>query len=521
MENFYILYFVLFAIAIGISIYLINYVRKEYSLYKLFSGDKVKMRALLAKDAKRFHMSIVYLMTYLTRSNGIYKVQQDKLRLIIRYIVEVMPLEYQLDAVKVLKYLTDREKKSGKNKYHESIVNIDAFKNGKYKTCIEKGDSSYHYTHDIHAERIAEELSYYLSEDDRLYVMFLLYRLAILDGVITTDGSDSELNMLNDLCIGGLKINQKDLDELIESFKNGTDQIWYDQHFDNKNGRYPSSNLLANIFRVDLDELANLKQRIIHTSFLEPIQITLYVTAAIVGILYFIFNAFNADVMTRIYPAGFFYVGMALVGVIAFANYFVKPLDSAKLFLLRTGIEDSLQRNGLILTSTLSGISIILLFLIVPNFLLVLGNEKFGKDEDVYHVTVPVSGTYVTRHKNSTSYHVQFPEVNFSDKGVQDGTKNENGISSINSFCLKTLPWLSGMSLFGATNFPSMTTKQVDSYEYSNANGKYIRLNFKVGYFGMVYHSSYQITDFNDEDDVIEDEDTVISSEDINDLNLH
>lgn len=514
MENFYILYFVLFAIAIGISIYLINYVRKEYNLYKLFSGDKVKMRALLAKDAKRFHMSIVYLMTYLTRSNGIYKVQQDKLRLIIRYIVEVMPLEYQLDAVKVLKYLTDREKPGGKSTYHESIVDVDEFKKGNYKSCIEKGDSSYHYSHDIHAERIAEELSYYLPEDDRQYVMFLLYRLAILDGVITTDGSDSELNMLNDLCIGGLKINKKDLDELIESFKNGSDQVWYDKHFDDKDGRYPSSNLLANIFRVDLDELANLKHRIIHTSFLEPIQITIFVTLAIVGILYFIFNIFNSDVMTRIYPAGFFYVGMGLVGVIAFANIFVKPLDSAKLFLLRTGIEDSLQRTGLILTSVLSGLSIILLFLIVPNFLLVLGNEKFGKEEDVYHMTVPVNSTYSTRHKNSTSYHVRFPEVNFSDKGIQDGTENEDGISSINSFCLKTLPSLSGMNLLGATNFPSMTTRSISYDEYLNANGKYIRLNFKVGYFGMVYHSSYQITDFNDEDDVIEDQGTIIAAED-------
>ena len=168
------------------------------------------MRALLAKDAKRFHMSIVYLMTYLTRSNGINKVQDDKLRLILRYIIEVMPLEYQLDAVKVLKYLTDREKKSGKNTYHESIVDVDEFKEGNYKSCIDKGDSSYHYSHDIHGERIAEELSFYLSEDDRLYVMFLLYRLAILDGIITTDSSDSEMNMLNHLCVGGLKIKPDD-----------------------------------------------------------------------------------------------------------------------------------------------------------------------------------------------------------------------------------------------------------------------------------------------------------------------
>ena len=93
------------------------------------------MRALLAKDPKRFHISIVYLMTYMTRSNG-DDVQHDKLYMIIRYIVEVIPLEYQVDAIKALKYLTDREKSEGKSTSKESIVDVSCFKKGKYQNCI-------------------------------------------------------------------------------------------------------------------------------------------------------------------------------------------------------------------------------------------------------------------------------------------------------------------------------------------------------------------------------------------------
>ena len=210
-KYFYILYIVLYAIALGISAILIYYLKKEFELYRFFSGDKEKMRALLAKDAKRFHISIVYLMTYLTRSNSEYKVQHDKLEMILRYIIEVIPLEYQVDAVKALKYLTDREKKSGKSTLKESIVDVKLFKKGKYQYCIKHGDDSYHYSHDIHGKRMAEELALYLPEDDRMYVMYLLYRLTILDGIITTDSSDSEKDMLVSLCVDGLKINKSDI----------------------------------------------------------------------------------------------------------------------------------------------------------------------------------------------------------------------------------------------------------------------------------------------------------------------
>lgn len=76
-----------FAIIFGIAYYLINFIKKEVKLYHLFSKDD-GMRKLMANDPKRFHISIVYLMTYMTRSNG-DDVQEDKLEMIVRYIREV------------------------------------------------------------------------------------------------------------------------------------------------------------------------------------------------------------------------------------------------------------------------------------------------------------------------------------------------------------------------------------------------------------------------------------------------
>ena len=94
---FLIICLISFAIIFGIATYLIKHIIKEVKLYHLFSKDD-GMRKLMANDPKRFHISIVYLMTYMTRSNG-DRVQRDKLEMIVRYIREVIPQEYHIDAI--------------------------------------------------------------------------------------------------------------------------------------------------------------------------------------------------------------------------------------------------------------------------------------------------------------------------------------------------------------------------------------------------------------------------------------
>lgn len=504
-QYFYILYIVLYAIALGISAILIYYLKKEFELYRFFSGDKEKMRALLAKDPKRFHISIVYLMTYLTRSNSEYKVQHDKLEMILRYIIEVIPLEYQVDAVKALKYLTDREKKSGKSTVIESIVDVKLFKKGKYQNCIKKGDESYHYSHDIHGKRMAEELALYLSEDDRLYVMYLLYRLTILDGIITTDSSDSEMDMLVSLCVDGLKINKSDLDELIHEFATRKDQFWYDKHFAGKNDRYPSSNLLANVFRVDIDELASLKHKVTKTSYLKPIQYVLIFSYVLLFVLFFVYFIWEKDLMTNAYSLWLGLIGCGVAFVLMFAVLFIKPLDSAVVPVLRTDVEDRLQRRGLIWSSILSAISIFMLLFGVANFLLLFGNETFATPKNSFQVTVPVTGTHYSRSKNSTTYYVDFSEISFSDVKIPEVSDKKTGISYINSVCLKSLPRLSGLDLFGIRYYEKKTSRSVPKSVYNTAKGKYIKLNFVVGYFGLVFHDTYQIMDHNDDENVVVD----------------
>jgi len=504
-KYFYILYIVLYAIALGISAILIYYLKKEFELYRFFSGDKEKMRALLAKDAKRFHISIVYLMTYLTRSNSEYKVQHDKLEMILRYIIEVIPLEYQVDAIKALKYLTDREKKSGKSTVEESIVDVKLFQKGKYQNCIKKGDESYYYSHDIHGKRMAEELALYLSEDDRLYVMYLLYRLTILDGIITTDSSDSEMDMLEDLCVDGMKIDKSDLDELIHEFATRKDQFWYDKHFAGKNDRYPSSNLLANVFRVDIDELASLKHKVTKTSYLKPIQYVLVLSYVVLFILFFVCFIWASGCMTNAYSPWLGLIGCGVAFVLMFAVLFIKPLDSAIVPVLRTDIEDRLQRKGMIWSSILSTCSIFMLMFGVSNFLLLFGNETFANLKDSFQVTVPVAGTHYSTHKNSTTYYVDFSEISFSDMKIPEVSGKKTGISYLNSLCLNSLPRLSGLDLLGIRYYKKKTSRSVPKSVYNTAKGKYIKLNFVVGYFGLVYHDTYQIMDHNDDENVVVD----------------
>lgn len=503
-QHFYILYIVLYAIALGISAILIYYLKKEFELYRFFSGDKEKMRALLAKDAKRFHISIVYLMTYLTRSNSINKVQYGKLQMILRYIIEVIPLEYQVDAIKALKYLTDRVKKSGKSTVTESIVDVKLFKKGNYQNCIKHGDDSYHYSHDIHGKRMAEELALYLPEDDRLYVMYLLYRLTILDGIITTDSSDSEMDMLEDLCVDGMKIDKSDLDELIHEFATRKDQFWYDKHFANKNGRYPTSDLLADVFRVDINELASMKHKVTKTSFLDPIQGVLAVSLAVLFVLFVAYSCWVGDLMTYAYPFKINIIGFLVVLVLIVPLCFIKPLDSAVVDVLRTDIENRLQRRGLIISSILSTISIIMLMFGTSNLLLLIGNETYANPKNSFYMTQPVTGTHYTSGKNTT-YYVDFQEISYYDMKIPEVTGEKKNISLINLLCLNSLPRLSGLDLLGIRYYKKKTSRSVPKSVYDTAKGKYIKLNFVVGYFGLVFHDTYQIVDHNDEENVVVD----------------
>ena len=495
MENyFYVICLISFAIVFGIAYYLINRINKEMELYHLFSKDD-GMRKLMANDPKRFHISIVYLMTYMTRSNG-DKVQRDKLEMIVRYIREVIPQEYHKEAIEALKYLTDREKGSGKHRKTESLVDVGAFMRGS-SNCIYSGDNSFHYVHDLHGRRMAAELASYMTEDDRMYVMYLLYRLAIADGIITTDGSKSEMYMLNRLCVNGLKIGKNELDGLINAFKNRSDKMWYDQHFCNKENFYPSSDVLADIFRMDVSSLSLLDREVPKTSVLGSVHIALIGICILSFVMFFVFNNYEDDLMGNVYPKWIFIVGLisAIILLIVVCSVNLE-LESSLVPVLRTKIENYLQRRGIIISSILSVIFVFSLLWEASNTLFLVGNEIFSNTEPIV-VTVPVTDTYTTttRSKNHTTthYHVRFTEVSFWGKNIETNGKKE--VSFPNKLCLQMLPWLSCMKLKGVENTKTMSSLEVSHTAYCLADGKDIQLYYKVGYFGLLYYDRFSLVD--------------------------
>lgn len=490
-ENFYILYIVLYAIVFGVIYFLLVYVKNEKSLYQLFSKNN-DMRALMANDPKRFHISIVYLMTYMTRSKG-NKVETDKLELIVRYIREVIPSEYHNDAINVLKELTERSKKRGKHTYYESVVDVNSFLTGN--KCISDGDDSYHFIYDLHGRRLAEELAKYMSDNDRLYVMYLLYRLAIADGVITTEGKNSELYMLNHLCVKGLKIDKKELDSLIDHFKNRNDQIWYDTHFSNKENFYPTSDALADIFHMDMTSINLLSKEVSTISKLNVIRGILITTFVALFILGFVFGCYEDNLMGNLYPKWLFIGVFVAFVILMIISISIPRLESSEIPILRTKLEDSLQFRGLITSSILTLVVSITLFLGVSNTLFVVGNQLFS-----YHKTIEirktVTDTYTTttrsKNRTTTHYHVRFDPVCFNGKMI-DLDDNKKEVSYINYICLKTLPYFSCVNFKGIENTRSMSSLEVSHSEYYDAYSKDIVLTYKVGYFGLLYFDKYQI----------------------------
>lgn len=334
-----------------------------------------------------------------------------------------------------------------------------------------------------------------------MYVMYLLYRLAIADGIITTDGSKSEMYMLNRLCVNGLKIDKNELSHLINAFKNGNDKMWYDQHFFNKEDFYPSSDVLADIFRMDMSSLSLLDKEVPKTSVLGSIHIALIGICFLSFGMFFVFNNYEADLMGDVYPTWIFIVGLisAIILLIVVCSVNLE-LESSLVPVLRTKIENYLQRRGIIVSSVLSVIFVFSLLWEASNTLFLVGNEIFSNSEPIV-VTTPVTDTYTTttrsKNRTTTHYHVRFPKVSFLNKNIETEGKKE--VSVPNKLCLHMLLWLSCMKLKGVENTRTMTSLEVDYSSYSRAKGKDIQLYYKAGYFGLLYFDGYSLVDRTDD----------------------
>lgn len=485
-QYFFIFFIFSYAIVIGISVYLLKRIKQEKALYDMFSknGD---IRKLMANDPLRFHNSIIYLMTYMARSDG-DGIQYDKLRMIVRYIKEVVPQEYQKDAITTLKTLTERYKTEGKHTSSEYLIDVDKFMSGL--NCIETGDNSYNYYYPLHGKRLAEELGLYLSETDRLYVMFLLYRLAVADKAITTEGKMSEMYILNRLCVDGLKINKNELDNLINEFKSGNDIRWYEEHFHNKEVFYPSYNVLADIFRMDMTSISLLNKKIPKSSALGSIFIVSNCSCPLLVFLLSLFFIFEINLFGTIYSSVVYIIGIiAILSIIILNLVASSELETSCIPILRSVHEDELQKRRLILYSISTFILIVSLFWFLSNTWFLVANDIFACKKS-FVVSVPITGKNYERSNKKFSYYVTFKEVSLENIQFDD---YQGSVSGINSFFVNSLPWLSGMKNKEVKNTKTMSLMQVSSHDYHIADGKNIELHFKVGYFGLVYYKCFMI----------------------------
>lgn len=498
-EYFYVLYFALYALILVLAIFLLVTIFKEYKLYRMCS-DEDGIRVQMASDPKRLHFSLIYLMTYLTRSDDNAD-QRDKLDLIVRYIREVIPPEFQLEAITLLKEFTDREMSVGKKTKRESLIDVYAFKSGG--SCVMKGQDSFHFKRDIYGKEMAEELSRFVTEDDRMYIMYMLFRLAMADNHITEDGRKSEVKMLESLCVEGLKINRDVFEYLMTEFTSGNAQRWYEQHFGNKGNRYPAADLMANIFSANVNTFASFDAKISKkTSKLSLLNVIFIVASVIVfGTLYYVNDRYAKHLMSAELSDGnlsFWFTLVVCIAIPLISYYLIREPESLDVPILRTKSDNRLQLRGIIVSVLLSVVVIGLLFWYVSNVLYLVGNDTFCNDGIIVK-TAQVNGKRADtkvryrdgRRREYTDYYLEISKVSLADSDFENCKRK--CVSERNKLCLETLPMFSGMQMESVKNDKSMSVIEVSNSTFNrHEKGSELKLKFRMGYFGVAYYDGFE-----------------------------
>lgn len=344
----FLLRILLLAIILGVVCYLIKKIKQEYQLYRSFTKND-GMRNLMAKDPLRFHNSIVYLMVCAMHSKYT-SLQYDKLKMIVRYICEVCPVVYQKEMLMTLKKLIRDDDK--KNSGMKPIIDIDAFLNGN-PVFVKK--FIINYSLELNGVGLAEEIARYLAEKDKIYLMYLLFRVATANGKFTTVEPKSSLFVMNDLCVKGLGIDKGKLDLLIQHYTNNNLQGWYDEQFGNTGGLYPSYyDQMGDIFRSEEKSFA----------FVDQVKEISVITWKLIMLLFFAF-ALNliSDAIFITEENGFFVFFVSFF-ILYFSLMIVASsnTESEQYYILRTCKDDNMQFRSIIVLSVFS-INIVTTFL--------------------------------------------------------------------------------------------------------------------------------------------------------------
>lgn len=469
-------------------IYLVRRIREELDLYRFFSEDD-SMRGLLMDDPKRFHISVIYLMTYMTRTDD-DSVQVDKLNMIVRYIREICPLVYLEDILKSFADLTARVVGSGKNRRTEAIFDVAAFMRGS-DCCFPNPNKGSTYANRLHGTRMAQEISQYLSETDRLYVMYLLNRMVALDNVMTTGGKRSEMAFMGKLCLKGLKVPKDEFEGLFKASVENRVSEWYRSHFAG-NDRYPDESRLANLYPADMCSYAAdlTKSPIPSTSHFSKLINVSIIAIILLVVLTIVFFCLESDLMSDVYPLSLWVILLDIVAVVMLCN--VPVLDSERFNVLRTKLESKLQWKGLVCSIVGSACLLISLYYAMFGSLTIWGNSLFREyGEGV--CTAKVTDTHKVKSRKSTSYYADFPTVYISNVVVS--SKPRGDISFVDKVflnALASLPLASGVG----NGMKTMDDCRITSGEYYDIEeGSEIELTFKRGYYGYIFFDGHRLKD--------------------------
>lgn len=496
-NNFYILVIVVLAAVVLISRHLLRLLMKEYALYKLFSSNDWS-REQLARDPSRFHTSIIYLMAYMMRTDG-DSVQYDKLDLIARYIREVCPESCRKCCADALDYMTKRVKKSGKHFIYYPIVNTEALLFTEDNDAYFFMDRGGRYENDLHGRRLAEEIAHHLDEPGRMYLMYLLFRLAIADGDVTMkdkSGYLAELSMLKKLCVRGMHIPEAEFTQMFESWKADDIDGWYEKHIaSHGHGLYADQGSLANLFHSTCS-FSQLENDIYESSVFPSIKPWILGACIAVGLLACVVLSYDRALMEEYYPSGLFYVLLFFVALTFVLMVLLSPLNSSILPILRTKYENVLQRNRLIIISVAIIGTTFLLFFNATNYLYLLANETYicKVVNKKAHITRAYTTTTRSKHGTTTHYHIAFETVEVDD--VRGSTLKIPVMSIPNKLCVNVLPYLSCAKYFGRDKHYKSMSRLTTSYANYNKvldNDVDIELMFKVGCYGLVYYSGYEL----------------------------
>lgn len=360
MENFsFGLYMLMYVVVLGIAWFLIGKFNQEYKLYCKFSkGDE--MLKLMAKDPLRFHNSIVYLMVCAMHSNY-SSLQYDKLKLIVRYICEVCPVVYQKEMLVNLKKLIGDEEFRNRFSGDNPIIDIDSFLKGKPDFI--KKFVTYSYVIPLNGVGLAEEMSKILTEDDKIYLMYILFRVATANGRFTTTGSESSLDVMNKLvmnklCVDGLKIAKEELNLLIQQYTNKNLQGWYDEHFGRKSELYPSFDQIGSVFRSEDKPFAfvdQVKETVMTKSVCDVWVYSMLLSIIIYGVIACRISSLGMLAVGFFIPFGGFFV------IAAFRPLSNQDFESIRYYILRTKKENECLFGFLIIYAVCSLIYIFLL----------------------------------------------------------------------------------------------------------------------------------------------------------------